>query len=136
MNLPYELALFAEHNRNRAYDAVIHALEKAAKEKGVSRTDIANTVGRKPPQITAWLSGPSNWTLDTISHLLRAAGATMEYNVVFDEDRARSNRFHRASRDVSERAEKSQPISVSSQQETPSASAVLSVGKVVADAVP
>lgn len=83
MSYPYELALWAERNRNQLYDAVVEALEKA----GISQSEIARATGRKPSQISVWLSGPSNWTADTSSDLLRSVRATMEYRVVFDDER-------------------------------------------------
>jgi hypothetical protein len=96
VNYPYGMAVFAARNRERAYEAVIKALEKAAAESGVTRKQIADAMGRKPPQVSAMLSGPSNWTLDTVSDLLRSVGATMDYDVVFDVDRVKANEFNPA----------------------------------------
>jgi transcriptional regulator with XRE-family HTH domain len=113
MTYPYEFALFAERNRNLAYDEVIGALEKAAVRDGVTQAKIADAMGRKRPQVSAWLSGPSNWTLDTISDLLRAVGATMEYKAVFDSERAASNIFHPALAEDSAHTKPSGPTSFS-----------------------
>ena len=97
MNRHYDAAVFAARNRNVVYDEVIGAIEHAAKTRGVTRKQIAENIGRKPSQVSKWLSGPSNWTLDTVSDLLRGVGATMKYQVIFDEDQPRSNVFNSAS---------------------------------------
>jgi hypothetical protein len=91
---PYEFAVSAERNRLNVYEQVIKAVEIGSQQQRINRKGIAEKTGRSPAQISAWLSGPSNWTLDTVSDLLRAVGATMEYKVVFDHERVAENYFH------------------------------------------
>ena len=78
---------FRQRMKNRLYEAVIAAVEDAARTNGMRKKDIAQKLGVHPSQVTRWLSGPANWEVDTISDLLFAVGADLDFDAVLFADR-------------------------------------------------
>jgi len=94
MTYSYGAALAAGRNRNRVFEVVVKAIVAACQDKGMSRKDLADKIGRKPAQLSKWLSGPSNWTLDTVSDLLYSIDAEIDCEVIFNESRRKSNSYN------------------------------------------
>ena len=64
----FDLAFVRSRNRNKAHSLLLEEFEKSE----LSKDDLAKMLGRRPEQITRWLSGPGNLTLDTMSDLIFA----------------------------------------------------------------
>lgn len=84
---------FQQRQRNRLYETVINAVEEAAKE-GIRKRDIASKIGKSPSKISHFLSGPANWTIDSVSDVLYAIEAELDFSVVNFKDKTKSNRYH------------------------------------------
>lgn len=97
----YEAALFSQRFKNYIYEEVIKAVEQSAEECGMTRATIAKNLGYSKPHISRLLSGPSNWTLDTISNLLFAIDAEMIGKVRFFKDCPKQNHFHEMGEPIS-----------------------------------
>ena len=81
-----DLYYFRQRNRNRIFAAVIARFTQLVETKGLTKREVAFRLGKEPSQITRWLSGPSNWTLDTFSDLLLAMGGSeIDYAVAQTE---------------------------------------------------
>lgn len=83
-----------ERLRNRIHECVYRALLVRHEQDGVTRADLAARLGKDKAQISRWLSGPSNWTLDTVSDLLLALNVDLELSTCLTEDRAAQNYVH------------------------------------------
>lgn len=95
MNNPaYKASYFEQRFRNRIYEAIVRALEEEAAKQNLKRKDLAELIGKKESQISRWLSGPGNWTLDTVSDLLYSIGAELDFKVTRFSDKAKRNEFH------------------------------------------
>jgi hypothetical protein len=69
-----KLAYFRARLKNRLHAFVLTQFLQLEKTKDFSKADLARRLGKKPEQITRWLGGPGNWTLDTLSDLLLGMG--------------------------------------------------------------
>lgn len=64
----FNLGYVRARNKNRAHSLLLTMF----RDSGLKRSDLAAMLGKKPEQITRWLSGPGNLTLDTLSDLIFA----------------------------------------------------------------
>lgn len=77
-----DIFYFRQRLKNKIFQSTLACFASAAKERDLTKKDIANLLDKDPAQITRWFSGPNNWTLDTISDLLLAIGAELKHEIV------------------------------------------------------
>ena len=66
--------------REAIFDAVDNLWQQRRTE-GMTKKDIANSIGYHPSQITRALAGPGNWTLETIGALVEAMDGDLHVEV-------------------------------------------------------
>lgn len=77
-----DLAYFRRRQQNLVFSALAKFFADEAAAGRINKKAIADKLGKDPAQITRWLAEPKNFELDTISDLLLAMGAEMQWNVV------------------------------------------------------
>lgn len=73
-----KLAYFQARLNSRVHQLLLKLFRRLEEEQDFTRRELASRIGRKPEQITRWLSYPGNLTLDTISDLLVGMGCEMD----------------------------------------------------------
>lgn len=89
-----DIAYFQQRQRNRVFQEVLRHFANCAANEHITKKHLAEKLGKDPSQITRWFAGPTNWTLDTISDLLLAMDAEMDFTIVPFTERQVSNYFH------------------------------------------
>lgn len=65
-----KLAYFRSRLQDRIYDLVVGEFLRKESAGIMTRSELAERIGKDPAQITRYLASPGNWTLDTTSDLL------------------------------------------------------------------
>ena len=89
-----EITYYNRRLQNAVFNEIVKAIVEEVKAGRISRAMLAKRIGKEPPQITRWLSGPSNLTLDTISTILLGMNAVLDAKVVFSRDISVPNYVH------------------------------------------
>ncbi len=90
----FDISYFQQRQRNRVFEQVIRHFAEKARAEHISKKHLAQKLGKDPSQITRWLAAPTNWTLDTISDLLLAMDAEMNFQIAPFSEQTVSNYFH------------------------------------------
>ena len=54
--------------------AIAERIVEVLKQKGMTRRDLANKLGKRESEISKWLTGRHNFTVSTLSHISLALG--------------------------------------------------------------
>ena len=61
----HSIAFARARAKNKAHSYLLDLFE----DSGLTKSELAKRLGKRPEQVTRWLSGPGNLTLDTLSDL-------------------------------------------------------------------
>jgi hypothetical protein len=86
--------------QNVAHSAVLDLLEKCVRENGLTRAQLARTIGRDPSLITRWLGSPGNWTFATLGLLMGAMGHLPTIGAQSVEDIVPSKNYYNPAADL------------------------------------
>lgn len=89
-----EIAYYTRRTQNLIFDAIIRAFTEEVEAGRISRATLAKRINSTAPQVTRWLSGPSNLTANTIGMLLLGMKAELDPRVVFHRDIQKPNTAH------------------------------------------
>lgn len=89
-----EKAYYRQRQKNRVFGSIAEFFANGAERGEFSRKSLAEKMGKDPAQITRWFAGPSNLELDSISDILLAMGAEMDWRIVSFKDRPKPNYQH------------------------------------------
>jgi transcriptional regulator with XRE-family HTH domain len=87
-------AYYRKRQQNRVHGELAAYFADEAAAGRITKSKLAERLGKDPAQITRWLSEASNLELDTISDILLAMGAEMDHHVVRFSDRAKQTYIH------------------------------------------
>ncbi len=59
----------SKREETRLSFAISNRLDALMKRKGLSRKQLADAIGKRPNEVTRWLSGEHNFTISTIAML-------------------------------------------------------------------
>lgn len=89
-----KLAYFRARLTNEIHAVVLEQFARLRGEGKINKKKLAERIGRSPEQITRWLSGPGNWTIETLSDLLlgmkceaRVSVSSLTDLIVYSEER-------------------------------------------------
>jgi len=54
--------------------SIAERIVEVLKQKGMTRRDLANRLGKRESEISKWLTGRHNFTISTLSHISSALG--------------------------------------------------------------
>ena len=90
-----DLYYYRRRLKNRTFARLASFFAEQAEKTGLTKKDLAVRLKKDPAQISRWLAGPSNLTLDTLSDLLLAMDAEADPpRMVRFVDRAKPNYAH------------------------------------------